>query len=77
MDGCTTKAPSGGEKAGRSLVDRGKQGLKRAFASDSCGVPLGIISDGANRHNSPCSAPPWTQAHARQSLTGTPTLSSP
>lgn len=26
-DGCITKAPSGGERAGRSPVDRGKQGL--------------------------------------------------
>ena len=27
VDGCLTKAPSGGEAAGRSPVDRGKQGL--------------------------------------------------
>lgn len=35
VDGCITKAPSGGEKAGRLLVDRGKQGLKRSVASDA------------------------------------------
>lgn len=29
VDGCITKAPGGGESAGRSPVDRGKQGLKR------------------------------------------------
>lgn len=29
-DGCITKAPTGGETAGRSPVDRGKQGLKRS-----------------------------------------------
>ncbi len=53
VDGCIAKAPSGGEKAGRSPVDRSKQGLKRSVASDACGVPLGIISAGANRHGSP------------------------
>lgn len=37
VDGCITKAPSGGDKAGRSPVDRGKQGLKRSVASDACG----------------------------------------
>lgn len=57
VDGCITKAPSGGERAGRSPVDRGKQGLKRSVASDACGVPLGIVSDGANRHDSPLLAP--------------------
>jgi transposase len=57
VDGCITKAPSGGEKAGRSPVDRGKQGLKRSVASDACGVPLGIVSDGANRHDSPLLGP--------------------
>jgi hypothetical protein len=28
IDGCTTKAPCGGEVAGRSPVARAKQGLK-------------------------------------------------
>jgi len=57
VDGCITKSPSGGEKAGRSPVDRGKQGLKRSAASDACGVPLGIVADGANRHDSPLLGP--------------------
>jgi transposase len=57
VGGCIPKAPSGGEKAGRSPVDRGKQGLKRSVASDACGVPLGIVSDGANRHDSPLLGP--------------------
>lgn len=57
VDGCITKAPSGGGKAGRSPVDRGKQGLKRSVACDACGVPLGIVSDGANRHHSPLLGP--------------------
>lgn len=57
VDGCITKAPSGGERAGRSPVDRGKQGLKRSVASDAAGVPLGIVSAGANRHDSPLLGP--------------------
>lgn len=57
VDGCITKAPSDGEKAGSSPVDRGKQGLKRSVASDARGIPLGIVSAGANRHDSPLLAP--------------------
>src|SRR5215211_4390126 len=35
VDGCITKAPcGGGEKAGKSPVDRGKQGTKRSTAVD-------------------------------------------
>ncbi|MDX3078653.1 IS5 family transposase [Streptomyces sp. MI02-7b] len=65
VDGCITKAPSGGEKAGRSPVDRGKQGLKRSVASDASGVPLGIVSDGANRHDSPLLGPTLEAAKAQ------------
>ncbi|MFJ5220168.1 IS5 family transposase [Streptomyces sp. NPDC088354] len=65
VDGCITKAPSGGEKAGRSPVDRGKQGLKRSVASDACGVPLGIVADGANRHDSPLLGPTLEAAKAQ------------
>jgi transposase InsO family protein len=53
VDGCITKAPCGGEKAGRSPVDRGKQGIKRSVAVDACGIPLGTITAPANRHDSP------------------------
>ena len=37
VDGCLTKAPGGGETAGRSPVDRGKQGLKRSVVTDGTG----------------------------------------
>jgi transposase len=57
VDGCTTKAPSGGEAAGRSPVDRGKQGLKRSVATDGAGVPLHLVSAGANRHDAPLLGP--------------------
>ena len=52
VDGCHTKAPCKGEKAGPSPVDRAKQGLKRSTCTDAKGVPLGIASAGANRHDS-------------------------
>lgn len=57
VDGCITKAPGGGEKAGRSPVDRGKQGLKRSTLTDAAGVPLHLVSAGANCHDAPLLAP--------------------
>jgi transposase len=57
IDGCITKAPGGGEVAGRSPVDRGKQGLKRSGMTEGYGIPLGRILAGANRHDSPLLAP--------------------
>jgi len=57
IDGCITKAPGGGEVAGRSPVDRGKQGLKRSGMTEGYGIPLGRVLAGANRHDSPLLAP--------------------
>lgn len=57
VDGCITKAPCGGERAARSPVDRGKQGLKRSVATEARGVPIGLVSAGANRHDSPLLVP--------------------
>jgi transposase len=53
VDCCITKAPCGGDKAGRNPVDRGKRGIKRSVAVDSEGIPLGTITAPANRHDSP------------------------
>ncbi len=53
VDGCITKAPCGGEKAGKSPVDRGKRGIKRSTAVDARGIPLGTVTAPANRHDSP------------------------
>jgi transposase len=53
VDGCATKAPCGGEKAGRNPVDRGKGGIKRSTAVDARGIPLGTVTAPANRHDSP------------------------
>jgi transposase len=56
-DGCITKAPGGGEVAGRSPVDRGKGGLKRSVVTDGAGLPLYLVSAGANRHDAPLLRP--------------------
>lgn len=57
LDGCLTKAPCGGEVAGRSPVDRGKQGLKRSSLVEGAGIPLGALTAPANCHDSPLLAP--------------------
>ena len=70
VDGCITKAPCGGEKAGKSPVDRGKRGTKRSTAVDARGIPLGTVTAGANRHDSPLLAS--TLEHASASVGGLP-----
>ena len=57
VDGCIVKAPCGGEAAGRSPVDRGKQGTKRSLLVEGRGIPLGCVVAGANCHDSPLLAP--------------------
>jgi Transposase DDE domain len=57
IDGCITKAPCGGQVAGPSPVDRGKQGLKRSVAAEATGIPLAAVPAPANRHDSPLLAP--------------------
>lgn len=57
VDGCIVKAPCGGEAAGRSPVDRGKQGTKRSLLVDGNGIPLGCVVAAANCNDSPLLAP--------------------
>jgi IS5 family transposase len=57
LDGSITKAPGGGQVAGGSPVDRGKQGLKRSGMTDGYGIPLGRVLAGANCHDFPLLAP--------------------
>src|SRR5436305_1103070 len=52
LDSATTKAPLGGEAAGKSPVDRGKLGTKRHVLTDQRGAPIGLEVTGANRHDS-------------------------
>jgi hypothetical protein len=65
VDGCITKAPVKGDKAGPSPVDRRKQGLKRSTMTEARGVPVGIASAGANRHDSPLLEPTIMAAEAQ------------
>jgi transposase len=51
VDGCTTKAPCGGQTAGPSPVDRRKQGLKRSVAVEAGGIPLGAVAAPANHRD--------------------------
>ena len=44
VDCCITRAPCGGQKAGRSPVDRGKRGIKRSTAVDGEGIPIGGVT---------------------------------
>jgi hypothetical protein len=65
VDGCITKAPCGGEKAGPSPVDRRKGGLKRSVCVEGYGIPVGLVSAGANRHDSPLLEPTLRAASAQ------------
>jgi hypothetical protein len=58
VDGAITKAPCGGEAAGRSPVDRGKQGTKCSVASDADGIPLHLVAARTGDHDSPL-LEPW------------------
>ena len=51
VDGCTTKAPCGGQTAGPSPVDRRKQGLKRSVATEAAGIPLAAVPAPANQRD--------------------------
>jgi hypothetical protein len=51
-DGRITKAPARGETCGPSPVDRRKSGGKRSTMTDTKGVPFGLATAGANRHDS-------------------------
>ncbi|MDQ0649508.1 hypothetical protein QFZ53_003704 [Microbacterium natoriense] len=51
IDGCITKAPNGGELAGRSPVDRGKGGVKRHLMVAG-EIPLHTVVTAANVNDS-------------------------
>ncbi len=64
--------------AGRSPVDRGKQGLKRSVLTEGAGIPLHLVPAGANRHDAPLLAATLTDAepgtvHLDQGYSGGPT----
>jgi putative transposase len=51
LDGAMTKAPLGGEKTGHNPTDRGKSGVQRSLLTEGHGVPIGLVVEGANRHD--------------------------
>ena len=51
MDGAMTKAPLGGKKTGPNPTDRAKGGVKRSLLTEGHGVPMGLVVEGANRHD--------------------------
>ena len=60
VDGCSTKAPCGGQAAGPSRVDRRKQGLKRSIVTDAGGIPLGRCPLPPTAVTTGCWRPPST-----------------
>ncbi len=57
VDGSLHKAPMGGEGTGPNPTDRGKTGWKWSVATDTNGVPIGWVTEGANRNDSILLAP--------------------
>ena len=51
IDGAMTKAPLGGAGTGANPTDHGKKSTKRSLLTDAKGIPLSIVTDGANRHD--------------------------
>jgi hypothetical protein len=70
VDGCITKAPCGGEKAGKRPADRGKQGTKHSTAVYANGILIGGVAAVATRPDSPLLL--LTLEHASGSVGGLP-----
>jgi putative transposase len=51
MDGAMVKVALGGEKSGPDPTERGKSGVKRSVLTEGHGVPMGLVLEGANRHD--------------------------
>jgi putative transposase len=63
-----------GKKTGPNPTDRAKGGVKRSLLTEAAGIPVGIVVDGANRHDMKLvqatlqSVPPSIQARRRLHL---------
>jgi hypothetical protein len=55
--GRSPRPRAGARVAGRSPVDRGKQGTKRSVACDNQGLPLHLLAARAGDHDSPLLEP--------------------
>ncbi|RZK10058.1 MAG: IS5 family transposase [Hymenobacter sp.] len=51
LDGSLHKAPLGEKKTGPNPTDRGKGGVKRSLLTEARGIPVGLVVEGANRHD--------------------------
>lgn len=51
IDGSQHRSPCGGEGTGINPFDRGKLGWKWVMTVDANGIPLGWVTDGANRND--------------------------
>src|SRR5205085_6445482 len=51
LDSSTVKAPFAQAAVGPAPTDRGKQGTKRSLLCDRRGIPLALLTLGANRHD--------------------------
>ena len=74
VDGSLHKAPMGGEGTGPNPTDRGKTGWKWSVATDANGVPIGWVTEGANRNDSILLAPTLDDINERGLLVDIETL---
>jgi len=74
VDGSLHKAPMGGEGMGPNPTDRGKTGWKWSIATDTNGVPIGWVTEGANRNDSILLAPTLDDVKERGLLADVETL---
>jgi transposase len=74
VDGSLHKAPMGGEGTGPNPTDRGKTGWKWSIATDTNGVPIGWVTEGANRNDSILLAPTLDDVKQRGLLADIETL---
>jgi transposase len=74
VDGSLHKAPMGGEGTGPNPTDRGKTGWKWSIATDANGVPIGWVTEGANRNDSILLAPTLDDVKQRGLLADIETL---
>jgi transposase len=74
IDGSLHKAPMGGEGTGPNPTDRGKTGWKWSVATDTNGVPIGWVTEGANRNDSILLAPTLDDVNDRGLQTDIETL---
>jgi transposase len=74
VDGSLHKAPMGGEGTGPNPTDRGKTGWKWPIATDTNCVPIGWVTEGANRNDSVLLTPTLDDVKERGLLANVETL---